>query len=59
MTSAPAATLGEVVGTPDIACFHCGLAVRERGRFTIRYRGRDEPLCCAGCEAVARTIVAG
>ncbi|MFM9882689.1 MAG: heavy metal translocating P-type ATPase, partial [Burkholderiales bacterium] len=42
-----------------IACFHCGLAVRERGRFTIRYRGRDEPLCCAGCEAVARTIVAG
>ncbi|MFN0305135.1 MAG: heavy metal translocating P-type ATPase [Burkholderiales bacterium] len=47
------------IATPGIACFHCGLPVRERGRFTVRYRDHDEPLCCAGCEAVARTIIAG
>jgi P-type Cu2+ transporter len=59
MTSTRTATLDAFVEAPVVACFHCGLAIRERSRFTIRYRDRDEPLCCAGCEAVARTIIAG
>ncbi len=59
MTAARTATLGAFVEAPEAACFHCGLAIRERSRFTIRYRDRDEPLCCAGCEAVARTIITG
>jgi len=40
------------------ACFHCGLPVAERGRFRARVLGAEREMCCAGCEAVARTIVA-
>jgi len=42
---------------PCVPCFHCGLPVKERGRFSVAFRGRLEPLCCAGCEAVAGTII--
>ena len=56
---ANAHALASATETPGAVCFHCGLTVRERGCFTVRYRDRDEPLCCAGCEAVARTIIAG
>ncbi len=59
MTAARTATLGAFVEAPEAACFHCGLAIRERSRKTIRYRERHEPHCCAGCEAVARTIITG
>ncbi len=59
MASARSATLGGLVETCAVACFHCGLPVGEGSRFSVRYRDRDEPLCCAGCEAVARTIIAG
>lgn len=37
-------------------CFHCGLPVLEERRVAIL--GAERALCCAGCEAVARTIVA-
>ena len=39
-------------------CFHCGEQVppEERGR-TITVQGREEPVCCAGCEAVANLIL--
>ena len=39
-------------------CFHCGLPVVEPGRHSIAVLGAARELCCAGCEAVARTIVA-
>src|SRR4051812_33098358 len=42
-----------------IACFHCGLPVLEPGRHRARLLGAERELCCAGCEAVATTIVAG
>ncbi|MBV8657334.1 MAG: cadmium-translocating P-type ATPase [Burkholderiales bacterium] len=42
-------------------CFHCGLPVaaadREPIRFPIRYRQVDQVACCAGCQAVAETII--
>ena len=38
-------------------CFHCGLAVPSATHFQIRFDGTTRALCCAGCEAVARTIV--
>ncbi len=38
-------------------CFHCGLPVPASARFGIRFDGALRPLCCVGCEAVARTIV--
>jgi Cu2+-exporting ATPase len=40
------------------ACFHCGLPVLDRGRHRAEILGALRELCCAGCEAVARTIVA-
>jgi Cu2+-exporting ATPase len=39
-------------------CFHCGLPVVEPGRHSLVMLGAPRELCCAGCEAVARTIVA-
>ena len=38
-------------------CFHCGLPVITGARFHIRFDGQPQSLCCAGCEAVARTIL--
>ncbi len=41
------------------ACFHCGLPVLEPGRHRAAVLGAERAFCCAGCEAVARTIAAG
>ena len=41
------------------ACFHCGLPVAGPGRWRAPVRGEVREFCCAGCEAVAQTIVAG
>ncbi len=37
-------------------CFHCGLPVLEPGRHVAPVLGAERAFCCAGCEAVARTI---
>ena len=36
-------------------CFHCGEALAG-STFTARISGHDEPVCCAGCLAVAELI---
>ncbi|QDQ28558.1 heavy metal translocating P-type ATPase [Chitinimonas arctica] len=42
-------------------CFHCGLAVaetdRDPPRFPVHYRQTVQATCCAGCQAVAETIL--
>lgn len=41
-------------------CFHCGLPVAEADRaprYPIHYRDTVQAACCAGCQAVAETIV--
>ncbi len=38
-------------------CFHCGLPVPEGVRLQAMVLGQPRAMCCAGCEAVARTIV--
>ncbi len=38
-------------------CFHCGEPVPAGARYVIRYEQRQEPACCAGCQAVAQTII--
>jgi Cu2+-exporting ATPase len=45
-------------GDADAACFHCGLPIKERGRYRTVVRGAARGMCCAGCEAVASAIVA-
>ena len=43
----------------DIAeqCFHCGDDLREAENFSAMIHGHLRPMCCAGCQAVAETIV--
>lgn len=41
------------------SCFHCGAAVLEARRWRSAVLGAEREFCCAGCLAVARTIVAG
>ncbi|MDH5710779.1 MAG: heavy metal translocating P-type ATPase metal-binding domain-containing protein, partial [Gammaproteobacteria bacterium] len=38
-------------------CFHCGLTVPDQFDIHVKINGRDEPMCCYGCQAVAQSIV--
>lgn len=38
-------------------CFHCGLDVPEHIHLTVRYENEDRETCCAGCQAVAQSII--
>ncbi|MBF8270229.1 MAG: cation transporter [Gammaproteobacteria bacterium] len=40
------------------ACYHCGEPVPPELSLSVLIGGRSEPMCCAGCQAVADTIVA-
>ncbi|WP_373975284.1 heavy metal translocating P-type ATPase [Chitinibacter sp. SCUT-21] len=44
--------------TTSASCFHCGNECPEPIEFTIQYREKTEPACCAGCKAIADTILA-
>jgi Cu2+-exporting ATPase len=39
-------------------CFHCGLPVPARTGYQVNIDGAARNMCCAGCAAVAETIVA-
>jgi len=47
-------------GAADAArcCFHCGLPVPQGLDLRVEIMGREEPMCCYGCQAVARAIIA-
>jgi len=47
----PAADAGEAL------CFHCALPVSNPGRYRVEVDGQWQPVCCAGCEAVASAIL--
>lgn len=49
------------VSAPDMAqaCFHCGLPVPASIRLPVTINGREEWMCCPGCQAVATAIVDG
>lgn len=38
-------------------CFHCGLDVPENLDLPIVYEGESHAACCAGCQAVAQSII--
>lgn len=38
-------------------CFHCGLDIPENLHLTVRYENEDRETCCAGCQAVAQSII--
>ncbi|MBA4501942.1 heavy metal translocating P-type ATPase [Marinobacterium marinum] len=41
------------------SCFHCGLPVPSGTDYTTLINGKAQPMCCPGCQAVAKTIVDG
>ncbi|SMC22121.1 Cu2+-exporting ATPase [Andreprevotia lacus DSM 23236] len=46
-----------IATTAATACFHCGEPVPPDTSFQIHYRTTTQPACCAGCEAVAQSII--
>ena len=38
-------------------CFHCGLDVPENLSLPVVYEGEPHDTCCAGCQAVAQSII--
>ena len=40
-------------------CYHCGLDVPNGATYSVVIRQKEQPMCCAGCEAVAKAIVDG
>ncbi|WP_349679150.1 MULTISPECIES: heavy metal translocating P-type ATPase [unclassified Arsukibacterium] len=42
----------------NISCFHCLEPVITGQRFQLTIEGKPEIFCCAGCQAVAQTIIA-
>ena len=38
-------------------CFHCGEAIPKGFNATVTIHNKAQPMCCLGCEAVAKTIV--
>ncbi len=38
-------------------CFHCGLPVPPACNLSVEVQGQAQPVCCSGCEAVARLIL--
>jgi Cu2+-exporting ATPase len=51
------APIEDAATTDEPRCFHCGLPVPASFDVRVRIAGRDEPMCCHGCAAVARAIV--
>ena len=41
----------------DRDCYHCGLPVPEGVKIAVTVLGERRAMCCAGCEAVAKSIV--
>lgn len=40
-------------------CFHCGLPVPPGADYPVEIDGKRHAMCCRGCQAVAKAIVAG
>ena len=43
--------------TEPTYCFHCGLPVADNLKIFVEYNGKNEPMCCYGCQAVSQAII--
>lgn len=57
MNASQLALPGTVTPAAATDCFHCGLPVREPGRFRLVHRGHAREYCCLGCASVAGAIL--
>ncbi|MCL2075831.1 MAG: cadmium-translocating P-type ATPase [Betaproteobacteria bacterium] len=50
--------MGEVAELTVSDCYHCGLSIPDGVDFPVVIGGKEQAMCCAGCQAVAEAIVA-
>ena len=48
-----------MTGNEEQSCFHCGLPVPKNSSYFVKIESKEQPMCCPGCEAVAKAIVDG
>ena len=48
-----------MTGNNDQDCFHCSLPVPKNSSYLVEIDGQEQPMCCPGCQAVAKAIVDG
>jgi len=53
------ATSTSPVITTKQACYHCGLPVPSASYYPVNIQGKEQLMCCPGCQAVAMAIVDG
>ncbi len=41
---------------PETHCYHCGLPVPNHVQLFVTIENQTQPMCCAGCQAVAQAI---
>ena len=56
MTTNNTSTKPIIDNSKDHGCFHCGLPMNE-SKLTTLIDDQHQPMCCAGCQAVAEAIV--
>lgn len=47
------------VSTTEQTCYHCGLPVASASHYPVKIQGKNQFMCCPGCQAVAMAIVDG
>ena len=48
-----------MTGKEQNNCFHCSLPVPKNSTYFVKIAGKEQVMCCPGCEAVAKAIVDG
>ncbi len=52
-------TENTMTGNNEQHCFHCSLPVPKNSSYLVKINGKEEAMCCPGCQAVAKAIVDG
>jgi Cu2+-exporting ATPase len=53
------APLADKNSSAEQNCYHCGLPVPAASYFPVAIHGKEQLMCCPGCQAVATAIVEG
>ena len=48
-----------MTGNNEESCFHCSLPVPKNSSYLVTINGKEQAMCCPGCQAVANAIVDG
>ena len=48
-----------MTGNNEQECFHCSLPVPKNSSYFVAIDGKEQAMCCPGCQAVAKAIVDG